>query len=184
MSRVSSKMCLVAAGMLIPAAFSGGAMAASDLVPDAGNLATMGQAAVINIGDQASEPSQLIITCQKTSGAGGCAEHPGMAAYEDAAYPDAAVINVPALEPGDNFAHVLPFWAALAWQAGTYELTLTADAGDVIPEDDETNNAASVEKQQMAAVGVAPIQKGPGTLTIEPQAGGGFPFKLQFTLGQ
>jgi len=184
MSSASSKARLIAASILILTVLSGAAMAASDLVPDAGNLATLGQAALTNMGDQASEPSQLIITCQKTSGAGGCAEHPAMAAYEDAAYPDAAVINVPALEPGENFVHALPFWVALVWPAGTYELTLVADAGDAVVEDDETNNVESVEKQQLAATGLAPIPVGPGTLTIEPQSGGGFPFKLQFTLGQ
>lgn len=183
MSGISSTIRLSAVTMLILAAVSGRAMAASDLVPDASNLATLGEAALVNMGDQASEPSQLIITCQKTSGAGGCAEHPAMAVYEDAAYPDAAVINVPALEPGENFVHALPFWGALLWPAGTYELTLTADGGEVVVEDDETNNVATVEKQQLAATGLAPIPMGPGALTIKPQ-GGGFPFKLQFTLGQ
>ncbi len=83
----------------------------------------------------------LTIVCQKTSGGmGGCAEDPGMAAYEDASYPNAAVIQVPALQPGETFDHVLEFWGGLVWGAGTYELTLTADAGDAIPEDDEENN--------------------------------------------
>lgn len=180
---VSSNARLMAASGFIFAATSGAAFAAADLVPDAGNLVAAGEAAVMNLGDQASEPSQLIITCQKTSGAGGCAEDPGMAAYEDPAYPDAAVINVPALEPGETYAHTLPFWGSLIWSAGTYELTLTADAGDVIPEDDETNNAATAEKQQLASTGKSPVPMGPGALTIAPQSGG-FPFKLQFTFGQ
>lgn len=184
MSRISSEARLMAASGLIFAATSGAAFAAADLVPDAGNLVAAGEAAVINMGDQASEPSQLIIICQKTSGAGGCAEDPAMAAYEDPAYPNAAVINVPALEPGETYAHALPFWGGLVWPAGTYELTLTADAGDVIPEDDETNNSTTAEKQQLASVGTSPVPIGPGFLTIAPQPGGGFPFKLQFTLGQ
>ncbi|CAN0481781.1 unnamed protein product, partial [Phaeothamnion confervicola] len=142
-----------------------------DLVPDASNLATLGQAGLINMGDQASEPSQLIITCQKTSGPGGCAESPAMAAYEDAAYPDAVVVNVPELAPGEDYVYALPFWPALIWPVGTYELTLTADGGDVVVEDDETNNATTAEKQQLAATGLAPIPMGPGTLTIAPQSG-------------
>lgn len=184
MSRIPSRVALTAASMITLAALSGPAIAAADLVPDASNLAALGQAGLINIGDQASEPSQLIITCQKTSGPGGCAESPAMAVYEDAAYPDAVVINVPGLEPGENYVYPLPFWPALIWPAGTYELTLTADGGDVVVEDDETNNAATAEKQQLAATGLAPIPMGPGALTITPQSGGGFPFQLQFTIGQ
>jgi len=184
MFRNSSKARLMAASVLALSASSGAAFAAADLVPDASNLATVGQAAVTNMGDEATEPSQLIITCQKTSGGmGGCAEDPGMAAYEDAAYPNAAVINVPALEPGESFEHALPFWGSLVWAAGTYELTLTADAGGVIPEDDETNNEATVEKQQLAKNNKSPVPIGPGTLTLEPHSGG-LPFKLQFTFGQ
>jgi len=186
MFRNSPKARLMAASALVLAAGSGGAFAAADLVPDASNLATIGQAAVTNMGDEATEPSQLIITCQKTSGGmGGCAEDPGMAAYEDAAYPNAAVINVPALEPGETFEHDLPFWGSLVWGAGTYELTLTADAGDVIPEDDETNNDATAEKQQLAGVNKTPTPKGPGTIVLKPKnGGGGFPFTIEFTLGQ
>lgn len=183
MSKASIMARLTAMGVLVLGG-AGGAMAASDLVPDAGNLATMGQVGIVNLGDQASEPSQLTLVCEKTSGAGSCAEHPAMAAYEDAAFPNAAVINVPALEPGESFVHDLAFWNVLTWQPGTYELTLMADAGDVIVEDDEANNLAVAEKQQQASVGVAPIPMGPGTLIIEPATGGGFPFKLQFTLGQ
>ena len=186
MFRNSSKARLMAASAFILAASSASAFAASDLVPDASNLAADGQAAVTNTGDAASEPSQLIITCQKTSGGmGGCAEDPGMAAYEDAAYTNAAVINVPALEPGESFEHALPFWGSLVWAAGTYELTLTADAGDVIAEDDETNNQATAEKQQLAGLNKTPTPKGPGTIILKPKAGGGgLPFTIEFTLGQ
>jgi hypothetical protein len=183
----SSKTRLMAATVLILAASSGAAFAGADLVPDASNLATMGQASVTNMGDAATEPSQLIIVCQKTSGGmGGCAEDPGMAAYEDAAYPNAAVINVPALEPGETFDHVLEFWSGLVWGAGTYELTLTADAGEVIAEDDEANNQATAEKQQLAGINKSPIPKGPGTIILKPKntGGGGLPFELQFTFGE
>ena len=187
MPRILPAARRIAASGFVLAAISGAAFAGVDLVPDAANLATMGQAAVTNMGDQASEPSQLIITCQKISGGmGGCAEDPGMAAYEDSAYPNAAVINVPALQPGENFTHDLPFWGGLVWGAGTYQLTLTADAGGVIPEDDETNNVATADKQQAAKPGVAPVPLGPGKLTLKPKpaGSGGFPFELQFTLSQ
>ena len=174
-------------GAFVLAMSGGTAFAGADLVPDASNLVATGQASIVNMGDAASEPSVLTITCQKTSGGmGGCAEDPGLAAYEDAGYPNAAVINVPALEPGETFEHALPFWGGLVWGAGTYELTLTADAGEAIAEDDEANNQATAEKQQLAGVNKTPVQKGPGTIVIKPKntGGGGFPFELQFTLGQ
>jgi hypothetical protein len=173
-------------GAFVLAISGGTAFAGADLVPDASNLGTMGQASVTNLGDEATEASVLTVVCQKTSGGmGGCAEDPGMAAYEDAGYPNAAVIQVPALQPGETFDHALAFWDDLVWGNGTYELTLTADAGDVIVEDDEDNNQATAEKQQLAGINKTPVAKGPGTLTIEPNTGGGkLPFKLQFTFGQ
>ena len=72
-------------GAFVLAMSGGTAFAGADLVPDASNLGTTGQASVTNMGDEATEPSVLTIVCQKTSGGmGGCAEDPGMAAYEDA----------------------------------------------------------------------------------------------------
>jgi hypothetical protein len=186
MSRFQSFARPIAASVLILAATSAAAHAGADLVPDAGNLASTGQASVTNMGDAASDPSVLTIVCQKISGGmGGCAEDPGMAAYEDAGYPNAAVIQVPALEPGETFDHALEFWDGLVWGAGTYELILTADAGEAIEEDDESNNQSTAEKQQLAGVNKTPTPKGPGTIVIKPKSsGGGFPFELQFTLGQ
>jgi hypothetical protein len=187
MSRFQSIARPIAASVLILAATSAAALAGADLVPDASNLATTGQASVINMGDAASDPSVLTVVCQKTSGGmGGCAEDPGMAAYEDAGFPNAAVIQVPALEPGETFDHALAFWDALVWGKGTYELTLTADAGEAIAEDDEDNNQSTAEKQQVAGVNKTPTPKGPGTIVIKPKndGAGGFPFELQFTLGQ
>lgn len=187
MFRLLSVVRPIAAGALVLAASSAAALAGADLVPDAANLATAGQASVTNMGDTASEPTVLTVTCQKTSGGmGGCAEDPGMAAYEDAGYPNAAVIPVPSLQPGETFNHVLAFWGGLVWGKGTYELTLTADAGEAVAEDDESNNQAISEKQQQAGLNKTPTLKGPGTIVIKPKntGGGGFPFELQFTLGQ
>ena len=177
----------IAASVLVLAATSAAALAGADLVPDASNLAATGQASVTNMGDEPTEASVLTVTCQKTSGGmGGCAEDAGMAAYEDGSYPNAAVIQVPALQPGETFDHVLAFWGGLVWGKGTYELTLTADAGDAIAEDDEDNNQSTAEKQQLAGVNKTPTPKGPGTIVIKPKSGGGggFPFELQFTLGE
>ena len=58
---------------LVLAASRAAALSGADLVPDAANLATAGQASVTNMGDTASEPTVLTVTCQKTSGGmGGC----------------------------------------------------------------------------------------------------------------
>ena len=140
---------LMLAGVLL-AASGTTAFAGADLMPDAGNLISGGEAAVINNGDAASGPSHLIIVCKKTSGPGGCAEDAGMAAYASPAYPNAVVIDVPALEPGESYAHVLAFWDALVWPVGTYKLTLTADAGQEVAEDSERNNKTSATKMELA----------------------------------
>lgn len=187
MIRILSVARPIAASIVVLAGTSAAALAGADLVPDASHLATTGQASVTNMGDAPTEPSVLTVTCQKTSGGmGGCAEDPGMAAYEDGSYPNAAVIQVPALQPGETFDHVLAFWGGLVWGKGTYELTLTADAGDAVAEDDEDNNQSTAEKQQLAGVNKTPTPKGPGTIVIKPKSGGGggFPFELQFSLGE
>lgn len=147
---------LMLAGVFL-AASSGAAFAGADLVPDAGSLLTSGEAAVVNNGNAASGPSHLIIVCKKTSGPGGCAEDPGMAAYANPAYPNAVVIDVPALEPGESYGHVLAFWDDLDWPVGTYKLTLTADAGKEVAEDSERNNSTSTTKMELALK--APDQK-------------------------
>ena len=152
-SRISTG---ILAGALL-AATSGAAFAGADLVPDAGSLLTGGEAAVVNNGDAASGPSHLIIVCKKTSGPGGCAEDAGMAAYTNPAYPNAVVIDVPALEPGESYGHVLAFWDDLDWPVGTFKLTLTADAGNAVAEDSERNNKTSATKMELALT--APDQK-------------------------
>ena len=154
-SRISTG---VLAGALLVAS-SGAAFAGADLVPDSSNFLSGGEAAVINNGDTASGPSHLIIKCKKTSGPGGCAEDPGMAAYENAAYPNAVVIDVPALEPGESYAHVLAFWDDLNWPVGTFKLMLMADGGSEVAEDSERNNKVYETKTQLALTGVAPKPK-------------------------
>lgn len=165
----------VAAGLALAGALatSAPAFAAADLVPVVTNLAT-GEAAVINLGDAASAAGHMTVNCEQTMGAGGCPEDPvGMVPYEDAMFPNRAVMAVPALGPGESYSHQMAFFAGLVWSPGTYELTLEVDAGNTTAEVNEANNETSVDKVQLMGNGVAPIPKGPGKLTIGGQSGDG-----------
>jgi subtilase family serine protease len=53
---------------------------------------------------------------------------------------------VPALAPGHVHNLKLPFWDALVWSSGDYDLTLTADAGTTVPETNEGNNVGVATK--------------------------------------
>jgi hypothetical protein len=162
-----------AAGFALAAALSGPAFAAADLVPVVTNLAA-GEAAVINIGDAASAAGHMTVNCEQTAGVGGCPEDPvGMVPYENAMFPNRAVMEVPALGPGESYSHQMAFFAGLVWAPGTYELTLEVDAGDATAEVNEANNETAVDKVQLMGNGVAPIPKGPGKLTIGGQSGDG-----------
>lgn len=148
------------------------AFAAADLVPVVTNLAT-GEAAVINIGDTPSSAGHMTVNCEKTMGAGSCPEDPvGMVPYENPMFPNRAVMEVPALAPGESYSHQMAFFAGLVWGPGTYELTLQVDAGSTTPEVNEANNSTGVEKVQLAGNGVAPIPKGPEGLAVaQPKPG-------------
>lgn len=139
------------------------AWAAADLVPVTGNLAGTGQLGVINLGDSASGPTQMTLTCQKLGG-GSCPEAPGMAAYENPAFPNAATIEVPELAPDQSFKHQLDFWNDLVWGPGSYQLSVMVDAGTAVAESNEANNATAVKKTQPFSSVGTPQPKGPGNL--------------------
>lgn len=116
-----------------------------DLVPILTNPMT-GKVAVKNIGAAAAGASKLAIKCSKVGhvgGGGGCPESPGLAAYADAAVPDAAVVNVPPLAPGATYVHHLAFWPGLVFPKGTYKFVAKADATSVVAESNEANNVVS-----------------------------------------
>jgi hypothetical protein len=107
-----------------------------------------GTVSVKNIGTGAAGASKLVLKCVKlgnTGGGGGCADiPPALAApYIDAAFPNSVVVNVPALAPGASYNHALSFWGALVWPKGKYQFNAAADAGAVVAETNEANNAAS-----------------------------------------
>jgi hypothetical protein len=109
-----------------------------DLVP-VPNRILNGVASVRNAGNAAAPPSLLTVQCQKQGG-GACAQSPGMAAYENPAYPNRLVINVPAIPGGGVHNHTLRFWRDLAWLPGSYNFVLEADAAKTVMETNEGNN--------------------------------------------
>jgi hypothetical protein len=111
---------------------------AADLVPVPSRV-LHGVVSIRNVGSAASAPSVATLICDKVGG-GGCAEAPGMAAYENAMYPGAVVVMIPALAPGAIHNHTLAFWSDLDWQSGSYNFVLQADAGAAVPETNEGNN--------------------------------------------
>jgi len=145
---------------------AGAAAAQPNLVPVLGNPmnASVG---VQNLGTTAAGPSHLTINCTRFGKAdGGCPDTPGLAAYADPAYPNRAVIEVPALEPGESFNHDLAFWAAIPWTAGIYVFDAVADAGNAVAESNEADNTSQSSYTQLPAVGVAP--QAPLPLTAQP----------------
>jgi hypothetical protein len=112
--------------------------AAPDLVPVANRILN-GVVSVRNAGSANAGAFVVTVQCQKQGG-GSCADHPGLAAYEDPAYPNRVVVKVPSLAKGQVFNHNLRFWNELEWQPGTYNFLLEADAGKNVGEINEGNN--------------------------------------------
>jgi len=112
--------------------------AGPDLVPIPSRVAN-GAVSIRNTGAAASGPTLARLTCQRAGG-GSCAETRGMAAYENPAYPNSAVIAIPAIAPGHVHNHYLTFWDDLVWAPGTYNFVLEADAGWDVAETNEGNN--------------------------------------------
>lgn len=132
---------------------AGPALAAADLVPVTTGVSE-GSFGVRNVGDSPSAPGHLTVVCEAIAGPSHCPAAGGMAAYENPAFPNAATISVPGLEPDETYHHELAFWPGLNFQPGTYAFTLTADAGNDDVEDDELNNAEQADKVVLPAVGV------------------------------
>lgn len=150
---------LAAIGLTAAGLFAAGSAAAQpDLVPLLSS--PMGASVgVQNTGDSAAAPSHLTINCTRLGKAdGGCPDIPGLAAYADPAYPNRAVIEVPALEPGESFNHVLAFWGDIPWTPGTFIFAARADAGSVVAESNEANNSLQTSYTVLPSVAVAPQQ--------------------------
>lgn len=112
--------------------------AAPDLVPIPSRI-EHGVVSVRNVGTADAGPLLVRVTCQRAGG-GSCAEGRGMAAYENPAYPNSAVVEVPNVPAGHVHNHTLTFWNNLAWQPGTYNFVIEVDAGWDVAETNEGNN--------------------------------------------
>lgn len=150
---------LAAIGLAAAGLFAAGSAAAQpNLVPLLGSPMGAG-VGVQNTGDSAAGPSHLTINCTRLGKAdGGCPDVAGLAAYADPAYPNRVVIEVPALEPGESFNHVLAFWDDIEWTPGTYLFAARADAGNAVAESNEANNSLQSSYTVLPSVGVAPQQ--------------------------
>ena len=114
--------------------------AAPDLVPNPSRI-LKGTVSVRNTGGADAGAFVVTVQCQK-QGDGGCAEHPGLAKYEDPAYPNRLVVKVSGLKKGKTFNHKLPFWKDLEWAPGNYNFLVEADPGKKVSEINEGNNIA------------------------------------------
>jgi hypothetical protein len=142
---------LVAAALLAaaPAAAQprgpGGLVAASsDLQPIPSRI-THGVVSVRNTGTAASGPSIATVNCHLPNRRGGCPEIPArlVGAYENPAYPNRLVVNIPAIPASHVHSHNLTFWDAMVWPSGTYVFEFVVDAGATVGESNEGNNAGS-----------------------------------------
>ena len=107
-----------------------------------------GRVVLRNTGTKASKKSVVIVVCQKISGPGSCPDpHPALVAqYLNPAFPNAATVEFPAVQPGSQKVHALKFWSTPAYGSGKYRFTLVADALDTNPESNEGNNKTVVIK--------------------------------------
>jgi hypothetical protein len=130
-------LALVAAS----AAGFGSALAAGpDLVPRADQMQN-GTVSARNQGD--ADAGRFLVTVQCNKQGGGSCPDPGpaaMAPYTNPTYPNRLVVTVSGLKKGQVFNHKVPFFNALVWDPGSYNLLVEVDPGKTVTETDEGNN--------------------------------------------
>jgi hypothetical protein len=105
-----------------------------------------GVVSVRNTGTAASAPSIATVNCHLPGQGGGCGpDLPDrvMAPYEDPAYPNMVVVQIPAIQPGHVYSHNLSFWDEIDWQTGSYQFDFVVDAASAVAETNEANNTGS-----------------------------------------
>jgi hypothetical protein len=105
-----------------------------------------GVVSIRNTGTATSAPSIATVVCHLPGQRGGCGpDLPDdvMAAYEDPAYPNAVVVQIPAIQPGHVHSHNLTFWNQITWATGAYQFDFVADASGTNNESNEANNTGS-----------------------------------------
>jgi hypothetical protein len=137
-----TRVALGAISLAISTGVTTAAFAGPDLTIDLSELSS-GKIIVTNIGDAEAGKSVATITCENLTGAGGCGDPPANfeAHFTDPAYPNAAVVSVRKLRAGASAQINLPFWNVTTFAAGeNLQFSASADAGNDVAEDDETNN--------------------------------------------
>lgn len=104
-----------------------------------------GVVSVRNSGSAASVPSVITVNCHLPGEEGGCVDVPErlIAAYEDPAFPNMLVVQVPAIQAGHVYNHTLTFWDDIVWPSGSYQFDFAADASSTNAETNEGNNTGS-----------------------------------------
>ncbi len=117
---------------------------APDLVPIPSRI-EHGVVSVRNVGSAASAPSVITVNCHLPGEEGGCVDVPDrlIAPYEDGAFPNMLVVQVPAIQPGHVYNHTLTFWDDIVWPSGSYQFDFAADASNTNAETNEGNNTGS-----------------------------------------
>jgi hypothetical protein len=127
-----------------PAAGVGLTARAPDLRPIPSRI-EHGVVSVRNSGSAASVPSVITVNCHLPGEEGGCVDVPDrlIAPYEDPAFPNMVVVQVPAIQPGHVYNHTLTFWDDIVWPSGSYQFDFAADASNTNAETNEGNNTGS-----------------------------------------
>ena len=104
-----------------------------------------GVVSIRNGGVDASAPSLATVNCHLPGQEGGCPDIPAalIAPYENPAYPNRVVVQIPAIQPGHTHSHTLSFWDDVDWPSGSYVFEFVADADSANAESNEGNNAGS-----------------------------------------
>ena len=136
------KAAVIAAGTLV---IANSAFAGANLVPKF-NVNT-GTVAVANTGADAAKSSVVTIGCS-SAGTVGCPDATAaqMAPYQLAGFPNVAAVKVPELAAGKSYSHKINFYNNLAWQPGTYYLSVCVDAGNSVAETNEADNCKKFKK--------------------------------------
>lgn len=116
-----------------------------DLIPIPSRIAH-GAVSIRNTGTTTSAPALVTVVCHLPGQSGGCGpDMPDdlMEDYENPAYPNAVVVEIPAIQPGHVHTHYLTFWDEIDWATGAYQFDFVTDASATNNESNEANNAGS-----------------------------------------
>lgn len=104
------------------------------------------QVRVRNTGSAPSAPTKLVIGCRRVALDldQDCPSNPGLNDYSVPGFPDARVVEVASIAPGETAVVEVPHWRDLIIDGAdqTYEFRVEVDPDDVVAEANESNNIA------------------------------------------